>query len=185
MLRFVGRWLSDSIRLGLGLVLALAAMQVPALTNAYTSALLQIAEEAQRDIARREEIVRQFYPALSTAGSHEALIDGLRLLEPANATGLAASVERQRVMRETYERLMAASPLRRPIAAIVDVVDDARDNKRAVLQTALDSFVPQVAISGTAALYGVAGLVTGLLLAHLALSALAALTGRRAAHGVA
>jgi hypothetical protein len=185
MLRFVGRWLSDSIRLGLGLVLALAAMQVPALTNAYTSALLQIAEEAQRDIARREEIVHQFYPALSAAGSHEALIESLRPLEPSNAAGLAASAERERVMRRTYERLMAASPLRRPIEAIADVLEDSRDNKRAVLQTALDNFVPQVAISSAAGLYGISGLVTGLLLAHLALSVLAALTVRRVAQRLA
>jgi len=185
MLRFFGRWLSDSVRLGLGLVLALAAMQVPALTNAYTSALMQISEEAQRDIARREEIVRRYYPALAGADSHASLIEALRPLEPANATGLAASVEREQVMRETYQRLMAASPLGRPIAALLDVLDDARDNKQAVLRTTLDSFVPQVAISSTAALYGIAGLVTGLLLAHLTLSVLGGLTTRRTAQRLA
>ena len=40
MAGFVGRWLSDVLRLGLPLALALAAMQVPALTHGYASALL-------------------------------------------------------------------------------------------------------------------------------------------------
>ena len=50
MAGFVGRWLSDALRLGLPLALALAAMQVPAIAHNYAAALLQVAEDARRDI---------------------------------------------------------------------------------------------------------------------------------------
>ncbi len=50
MAGFVARWLSDALRLGLALALGLAAMQVPALAHGYAAALLQIAEDARRDI---------------------------------------------------------------------------------------------------------------------------------------
>ncbi len=43
---FLARWLSDALHLGLALALALMAMQVPALAQQYTAALLQITEVA-------------------------------------------------------------------------------------------------------------------------------------------
>ena len=46
----IGRWLSDAIRPGLPLVLALLAMQVPALAHGYAAALLPLSPE-QREQA--------------------------------------------------------------------------------------------------------------------------------------
>ena len=60
MAGFVGRWLSDALRIGLPLALALGAMQVPALAHGYAAALLQIAEDARRDIEQRKAAARQF-----------------------------------------------------------------------------------------------------------------------------
>ena len=61
MAGFVARWLSDVLRIGVPLAVALAAMQVPALAHGYATALLQIAEDARRDIEQRKASARQFY----------------------------------------------------------------------------------------------------------------------------
>jgi hypothetical protein len=175
---FIGRWLSDSIRFGLGLLLALAALQVPALTNAYTAALLQISGDARRDIDQREDVARQYY-RWTDKTTDAAVIESLRPVEPANAEGLAASVAREVVLRGTYTRLMETPALIRPLSAAWDVLIDDRGAKRAVLATAVDSHVPQVTLSLAAAIYGLAGLMLGLLLAQLLIS----LPGRR--HGPA
>jgi hypothetical protein len=166
---FLGRWLSGSIRLGLSLVLALGAMQVPALTEAYTAALLQISENARRDIDQRKEIARQHYRWTET-GTDTAVIEALRPLEPANAEGLAGSVAREQMLRATYSWLMNRPALLRPLEAAWDIMTDADAGKRAVLRTALNSHAPQVLLGLAAAVYGLAGLMLGLLLAELILA---------------
>lgn len=178
MAGFTARWLGDSVRLGAGLSLALAAMQVPAVTQAYDAALFQIAEEGRRDIAQRKELARQYYQLPD--GTDAAVIEALRGREPSNARGLEVSVAREGVLRAAHARIAAAPALLRPMVAAWDAADDPFGSKWAVLRTALDQHVPQVLLGTAAATYGLAGLVLGLLLATLALTLLGALTGRRA-----
>ena len=99
MAGFVARWLSDALRLAQPLALALAAMQVPALAHGCAAALLQIAEDARRDIEQRKASARQFYRGAGEAD--EAVIAALQAVEPSNAQALAASVERARALRTT------------------------------------------------------------------------------------
>ncbi|MDJ0388323.1 DUF2937 family protein [Roseomonas sp. E05] len=169
MTRFIGRWLGDSIRLGLALFLALAAMQLPAVAHGYTTALLQIALATERDIAERQEIARQFYRLPPSAPEPEVTAR-LREAEPANAAGLAASRERAAILRATHDRLSAASPLLQPVLALWDGLRDDRADKRAVLRTTLESHVPAVMLSAAPATYGLAGLMLGLLLAEVLLA---------------
>src|SRR5829696_1586584 len=128
MAGFVARWLSDALRLALPLALALAAMQVPALAHGYAAALLQIAEDARRDIEQRKAAARRFYRGAGDAD--EAVIAALRAVEPANAQALAASVERARAFRAAHDRIEAAPPLLRPVTAVVDLAEDMRGDKR-------------------------------------------------------
>ncbi len=60
MAGFITRWLSDALRLGLPLAVGLAAMQVPALAHGYAAALLQVAEDARRDIEQRKASARRW-----------------------------------------------------------------------------------------------------------------------------
>ncbi len=177
MAGFAARWLSDALRLALPLALALAAMQVPALAHGYAAALLQIAEDARRDIEQRKASARQFYRAAGEAD--EAVIAALRAVEPSNAQALAASVERARALRAAHDRIRAAAPLLRPVTALLDAAEDPRGDKWAVLRTALDTHAAQVALSAAAAAYGLAGLVLGSLLAELLVSAAGALAAAR------
>jgi hypothetical protein len=173
MAGFVARWLSESIRLGLSLAVALAAMQLPAISHAYMAALLQITESAHRDIAQRKEAARQYYHLRDD--TDETVIAALRQSEPSNAEGMLASIEQARILRATYDGLATAPPLLQPVEAFADAVSDPRGDKRAVLQTAITTHVPQVVISSTAAVYGLVGLVLGALLAQIVLTLLAAL----------
>ncbi len=177
MAGFAARWLSDALRLALPLALALAAMQVPALAHGYAAALLQIAEDARRDIEQRKASARQFYRGAGEAD--EAVIAALRAVEPSNAQALAASVERARALRAAHDRIRAAAPLLRPVTALLDAAEDPRGDKWAVLRTALDTHAAQVALSAAAASYGLAGLVLGSLLAELLVSAAGALASAR------
>lgn len=178
---FVARWLSDVLRLGLPLVLALAAMQIPALAHGYATALLQIAEDARRDIEQRKASARQFYRG--AGDTDEAVIAALRGIEPANAQALAASVERARAFRAAHDRIQADPPLLRPVTALLDLRDDPRGDKWAVLRTALDTHAPQVILSVAAATYGLLGLVVGSFVAELLISMIRSLVpagrGRR------
>ena len=178
MAGFAARWLGDSLRLGTGLALALAAMQVPAVTYAYEAALFQISEEARRDITQRKELARQYYQIPDLTDS--AVIEALRGREPANARGLEVSVAREGALRAAHARIAAAPALLRPVLAVWDAAEDPFGNKRAVLRTALDQHVPQVLLNTAAATYGLVGLVLGLLVANLLIALLGGLTHRRA-----
>ena len=118
MAGFVARWLSDVVRIGLSLAFALAAMQVPAVAHGYATALLQIAQDARRDIEQRKASARQYYRAAGEGD--EAVIEALRAVEPSNAQALAASVERARALRAAHDRIEAAPPLLRPVTALLD-----------------------------------------------------------------
>jgi len=180
MAGFVGRWLSDALRLSLPLALGLLAMQVPALAHGYAAALLQIAEDGRRDIEQRKASARRFYRGAGDAD--EAVIAALRTVEPANAQALEASVERSRALRAAHDRIAAAPPLLRPLTALADAAEGpTRTDKWAVLRTALDTHVPQVVLSAAAAVYGLIGLVAGSFLAEALISAAVAASaaGRR------
>jgi hypothetical protein len=181
MRRFIGHWLSDSIRFGLGLVLALAAMQVPALTHAYATALLQVADGARRDIDQRKEVARQYY-RWTDALPDAAAVEALRPLEPANAEGLSTSIAREDLLRRTYARLMAQPELLRPVEAGWDLALNSGGEQHQVLRIALETHVPQVVISSAAAIYGLAGLMLGLLLAQLLLAVPRAMRSSRTSH---
>ena len=177
MTGFLGRWLSDALRLGLSLVLALAAMQLPALAQQYASALLQVAEDGRRDIEQRKASARRFYPAVGDTDAD--VITALRPVEPSNAQALEASVERTRVLRAAYDRLEVTQPLLRPVVAALDAVEDPRGDKRAILRTALDTHVPQMLLSAASAIYGIIGLVAGSFAAQAMVSKVGALVRRR------
>jgi hypothetical protein len=182
MAGFVGRWLSDALRLGLALALGLAAMQVPALAHGYAAALLQIAEDARRDIEQRKAAARRFYPGAGDAD--EAVVAALRAVEPSNAEALAASVGRAGALRAAHDRVQAAPPLLRPVAALLDAMEEGpRGDKWAVLRTALGTHAPQVVLSAAAATYGLVGLVAGSFLAELLMSAFGALAFTRRDRG--
>ena len=165
MMGFIARWLSDAIRLALPLAFAVAAMQVPALTHDYAAALLQVAKNGRRDIDQREMSARQFYHL--EADTDEALIAALRPMEPSNAQGLAVSLDRTRALQAAYDRIRAAPPLLQPMTAAAGVIADAKGYERAILRTAFAIFTPEVVISTASAVYGLAGLVLGSLLAQL------------------
>jgi len=169
MARFLGRWLADSIRLGLALFLALAAMQLPAIAHGYITALRQIALATDRDIAERQDIARQFY-RLPPAAPEPEVMARLREAEPANAAGLIASQERAAILHATHDWLAAAPPLLRPVLAVWDGLKGQQADKRAVLHTVLADHVPTVLLSAAPATYGLAGLMLGLLVAELLLA---------------
>ena len=177
MAGFLGRWLSDAVRLGLALALALAAMQLPALAHQYAAALLQVAEDGRRDIEQRKASARRFYPGVRDTDA--AIIAALRPVEPSNAQALEASVERTQILRAAYDHLQATSPLLRPIMAALDSLEDSRGDKRAVLRIALDTHAPQLLLSTASAIYGVAGLVIGSFIAEALVSMTGALVRRR------
>ena len=60
-MRLIARWLSESISIGLALLLAVLAMQAPAFTREYVSTLLQVAQDSRHDIEQRKASARQFY----------------------------------------------------------------------------------------------------------------------------
>jgi hypothetical protein len=180
-LRLAGRWLSDFLRLGLGLTLALAAMQLPAITAAYDAALVQVSEQARSDIAQRESAARDYY---GLTGRSEEVIAALRTREPSNAQGLETSIAREEALRGAHARIAGASPLLRPVRAAWDLMDDPFGNKSAILRTAVALHEPQVLLGVVAATYGLVGLLLGLLLANLLLALLGWLArgGRAARH---
>ena len=174
---FLARWLTDAITLGLALAFALAAMQVPALTHDYAAALLQVAEDARRDIGQREASARHFYNL--TGDTDDSIIAALRPYEPSNAATLTVSVDRMRILRAAYDRIAAAPPLLRPVTAVLDTIADPKGYKAAVLETTLDTYSPQVVIGTAAAIYGLIGLAIGSFVAQLVISTAANLGRRR------
>ncbi len=176
---FVGRWLTQAISIGLSLIAALAAMQLPAMTRDYRAALLQVSEDVRRDIGQREDSARRYYHL--AAANHEAVILALRPFEPSNAESLLASLDRERNLRAAYDRITAAAPILQPVVAAIDVIEDAKGYKTAVLGTMFTTFVPQVVLSVAAAFYGMLGLVFGSFMAQLVIALSARLARATAA----
>jgi Protein of unknown function (DUF2937) len=178
---FLGRWLSDSISIALALVFAILAMQAPAFTREYSSALLQVADDARRDIEQRKASARQFYSI--TAQDDEQFVAALRRFEPSNSETLALSLERTRILRAAYDRIRKSQPLLRPILALRDALDDEHGYKAAIWRTLLGTYSIQVDFSGAAAIYGFGGLLGGSLIAQLLLTLFRRLGRRPAGDG--
>jgi hypothetical protein len=162
---FVGRWLQNALTLSLSAAGALVLMQAPALTDAYTAALLQVASDARRDVEQRLVSARRFYdlPAADEAG----VVAVLAKREPSNAETLTLSIERAGVLRGAYDRLAAAPSLLRPVVAVGDAAVDAKGYKRAIAETMLAGFVPGLPFSAAAAAYAFIGILLGSFLAQL------------------
>jgi len=176
---FLGRWLSHSVATAVSLVLAVLAMQAPAFTREYADALLQLAADARRDIDQRESAARRFYRI--TAESDDDFVQALQALEPANAEGLARSLERQRALQSSADRISKSPILLQPIAALRDALDDSHGDKQPIWQLLFSTYALQLDLSVAAAVYSLVGLIIGSLLAQLMLAPFHRLAARRRA----
>ncbi|HEX6842024.1 MAG TPA: DUF2937 family protein [Stellaceae bacterium] len=172
----IRRWLSESISIALALLLAMLAMQAPAFTREYAAALLQVTQDARRDIEQRKASARQFYGITATAD--DQFVAALHSFEPSNAETLALSLQRTQTLQSAYDRVAGALPLLRPLVAARDALDDEHGYKATILRTLVGTYNAQLDFSVAAAAYGFAGLLIGSLLAQLVLSSFGAL-GRR------
>lgn len=175
----IRRWLSESISIALALVFAMLAMQAPAFTREYAAALLQVAQDARRDIEQRKASARQFYGI--KAAADDQFVAALQSFEPSNAETLALSLQRTQTLQSAYDRVAEAPPLLRPLVAARDALEDEHGYKATILHTLVGTYSAQLDFSMAAAAYGFAGLLMGSLLAQLVLSTFGAL-GRGLAH---
>jgi hypothetical protein len=176
---FFREWISGSLVTGAALAGAIVAMQAPALTREYAGALLQLAQDSRQDVEQRMASARQYYAIRE--GSDTEVIERLKAVEPSNAETLALSVERSRTFAEAYARIDARPALLQPIAAATDaILADPQGYKRNVFRTLLRTYAVQLTFTPGAALYGVAGLFLGSLVARVLLALPASLLRRRA-----
>lgn len=164
-MHFLRRWLSHSVRLASALLIALIAMQAPAFTHDYASALLQVSADARRDIDQREAAARQYY-ALPD-GDDAALIRALKAHEPANAETLTRSVDRVAALQATLGHVSANPAVFQPLVALADAAHDPGGYKAAIWRTALQTYIVHLDLSIAAIVYGAAGLLIGSLLGHV------------------
>ena len=164
----IRRWLSESISIALALLFATLAMQAPAFTREYTAALLQVAQDARRDIEQRKASARQFYGI--KADADDQFVAALQSFEPSNAETLALSLQRTQTLQSAYDRVSGAPPLLRPLVAARDALEDEHGYKATILRTLVGTYSAQLDFSVAAAAYGFAGLLMGSLLAQLVLS---------------
>jgi hypothetical protein len=167
---FLRRWLTGSLSLALGLLVAVLAMQAPALTHDYAAALLQVAREARHDVDQRIVSARQFYAI--TASGDDQVVAALQAVEPSNAQTLASALERARRLQAGYDRIAFARPLLQPIVALSQAVRDERGDEAIIRRTLLETYNPELTLSAAAAAYGLVGLLIGTLIAQLLLSLL-------------
>ena len=165
---FLGRWLSDALRVAVMLAGGLLLMQAPALSHDYAAALRQVTEAQDRDIAAREATARRFYPDLLAASETE-LLAALGSREPSNAAGLEQSRASNGALVAALDRIGQSPPFLRPVAAVWDLVIAPDAGKRAVAGQAVQSFVPAVQLSAAALAWALVGLVLGSFLAQLLL----------------
>jgi len=175
-MNLIRRWLSESISIALALLFAVLAMQAPAFTREYAAALLQVAQDARRDIEQRKASARQFY-GIKAAGDEQFVV-ALQSFEPSNAETLALSLQRTQALQGAYDRIAGAAPLLRPVVTARDAFEDEHGYKATILRTLVGTYSTQLDFSIAAAAYGFVGLLTGSLLAQLVLSTFRAL-GRR------
>jgi hypothetical protein len=164
-MRFLKRWLSHSVRLALALVVAIIAMQAPAFTHDYATALVQVGTDGRRDVDQREATARQYYAL--RAGDDAALIAALRAHEPANADALGRSVDRVTAIEAARGHIDASPAVVQPLVALADAAHDPGGYKAAIWRTELQTYVIHLDLSVPAILYGAAGLLLGSLLGHL------------------
>lgn|SRR6185437_10148722 len=165
-MRFLKRWLSHSVRLALALLFAVIAMQAPAFTHDYATALLQVSADARRDVDQRETAARQYY-ALPTGGDDASLIRALQAHEPANAETLAHSVDRVSSLQSARLHIEGSMAIFQPIVALADAAHDPGSYKAAIWRTALQTYVIHLDLTLAAILYGAVGLLLGSLLGHV------------------
>jgi hypothetical protein len=168
---FLGRWLSDALRLAAALAGAIVLLQAPAFTREYMAALLQVAEDSGRDIEQRKVSARQHY-GIPAEADDQAFLAALGQHEPSNAETLTLSMERNRALRGAYERITAQPVLLQPVVAAVDAaVRDEHGYKAAVLRTLAQTYAVQIDFRLASVIYGLAGLLTGSLLGQLIVTA--------------
>lgn len=175
-MRLIARWLSESISIGLALLLAVLAMQAPAFTREYVSTLLQVAQDSRHDIEQRKASARQFYGIAEK--NDDRFVAALRGFEPSNAETLALSLDRSNTLQDARDRIAGTQPLLRPIAALRDAFDDEHGYKAVIWRTLLGSYGVQIDFSAAAAVYGFVGLLLGSLIAQLLLSTCRGLGGK-------
>jgi hypothetical protein len=168
---FFVSWLLYSIRLAAALGIAVVAMQAPAITREYQAALLQLVRSSDQEIAQRRASAQRFY-GIAPEEDEQRFIAQLRAVEPSNAETLSATLERQRSLQASYDRIEHSPDLLRPIVAAEDVAADQGGSRRQIAQTAFHSYAPQLDLSLAAAVYGIAGLFLGSLIGELLTAAL-------------
>ena len=178
-MRLITRWLSRGLGLGFALLCGVLAMQAPAFTDAYGTALLQVAADARRDIDQREDSARQYYGIAARADGD--FVEALKSQEPSNAEALERSIAHAGRLRAAYDKIAQSPALLRPIAALTDAANDPEGDKAAIWRLSWQSFTPRIDLSFAAVVYGFAGLMLGSLLAELVAAALARATRRRLA----
>jgi DUF2937 family protein len=178
----LGRWLSQSINLIFALVLAVSAMQAPAVTHEYLSTLSQVADAAKQDIEQRKASARQFYSIQTD--DNDQFVAALKAYEPSNAETLGLSIEKERALRAAFGSISESRPLLQPITAAIDAVRDDKDYKATIWRGLLASYEVQIRFSVAALIYGLAGLLLGTFVAQLLISVFSILRpGRRAQPG--
>ncbi len=178
-MRLIARWLSRGLGLGFALICGILAMQAPAFTDAYRTALLQVAADARRDIDQREDSARQYYGL--AAREDGALVEAQKAQEPANAESLARSIAHADRVKAAYAKIAQSPTLLRPVAALTDAANDPEGDKAAIWRLSWRSFTPRIDLSFAAVIYGFAGLMLGSLVAELIAAAVARATRRRLA----
>ncbi|MGH7033056.1 MAG: DUF2937 family protein [Stellaceae bacterium] len=176
-MRLITRWLSRGLGLGFALLCGVLAMQAPAFTDAYGTALLQVAADARRDIDQREDSARQYYGI--AAREDDALIEALKAQEPSNAETLARSIAHAGRLRAAYDKIAQSPVLLRPVTALTDAADDPEGDKAAIWRLSWQSFTPRIDLSFAAMIYGFAGLMLGSLVSELVAAAVARAARRR------
>jgi Protein of unknown function (DUF2937) len=163
-MRFLKRWLADWLTLALALVFGVATLQAPGLAHDYAAALLQVSREARRDIEQRIVSARQFY-AIAPADD-AAFLEALRKVEPSNAETLGVAMDRTQRIELAYGRIADARPLLQPIMAAWEVLRGPRDDTAGIRRTVLETYHPEVSLTVAGAVYGLAGLALGTLVAR-------------------
>src|SRR5689334_18632528 len=139
-MRFLGRWLSNSFGMACALLFAILAMQAPAFTREYLSALLQVTQDSRRDIEQRKASAQTYYPIGAQDRDDDRFVAALRRFEPSNAETLALSLERTRTLRDAYDRIAGSRALAQPIVAARDALNDPLGYKAAVWHTQLATY---------------------------------------------
>jgi hypothetical protein len=177
-MRFLGRWLSHSLTLGLALLCAILAMQAPSFTHEYASTLLQVAQAGRADIEQRKESARQFYRI--AADGDDAFVAALKAFEPSNAATLALALDKARALQRAYDGITALPLLVQPLGAWRDAWNDEHGDKAEIWRTLLATYNVQISFTLAAAVYGTVGLLLGAFIAELVST-----LGRRIAFGAA